>query len=148
LAEVSIKGAVAGGIVGLVVLPAAPDHERPGAGKHANRLWVAHASAAGAGIDVGGPGLNVAGVVVEVGQRPAQLGVDLEAEADGAVFAGLLGERADPGRCRQGLRFGIAAAGAADLDRQRGGTNPSGARQAGEDRRVRVQCERLLLYGG
>jgi hypothetical protein len=40
----------------------------------------------GSGVDVGRPGVGVAGVVGEVGQCPAQLGVDLVAEADGVTF--------------------------------------------------------------
>jgi hypothetical protein len=46
---------VAGGVIGLVFLSAAPDHAGPGAGEHANGVGVAHA--AGAGLDVGNPGL-------------------------------------------------------------------------------------------
>jgi hypothetical protein len=42
---------------------------------------------------------GAAEVVGEVGQGPTQFGVGLEAEADdGAVFAGLVGERTDPDR--------------------------------------------------
>jgi hypothetical protein len=79
---------VAVGGKGLVILPATPDLERPGAGEDVNGVRVAHAAGPGPGVDVGGPGVGVAGVVGEVGQRPAQLGVDLVAEADGVVFAG------------------------------------------------------------
>ena len=101
LVEVSVQGAVAGGVVGDVVLPAAPDDGGPGTGKDANGVRVAHAAGAGSGVDVGGPGVGVAGVVGEVGQRSAEFGVGGVAEADGAVFAGFEGDRAGAGRCGQ-----------------------------------------------
>ena len=44
----------------------------------------------------------------------------------------------------EGLRVGIAAAGVAELGQQRGSADLSGAGQAGEDRRVRVQGECFL----
>src|SRR5205085_2631688 len=94
LGEVSVEGTVAVGVVGLVVLPATPDHQRPGASEHANRLWVAHAAGAGSGVDVGGPGVGVAGVVGEVGQCPAEFGgllldgVNAGQQGEGDVPAG------------------------------------------------------------
>src|SRR3954449_2674097 len=97
LAGVSVHGVVSCGLGGAAVVPAAPDHQGPGAGENTNRMWMPHASGSGSGVEVGGPGVGMAGGVGGGGGCAAQLGVDLVAEADGAVFAGLVGERADAG---------------------------------------------------
>src|SRR4051794_5971332 len=81
----SVQGAVAGGVVGLVVLPAAPYDGRPGAGQHTNGVRVAHAAGAGAAVDVGGPGGGPAGGGGGGGQGP------------GPVWGGVFGGGGRPG---------------------------------------------------
>src|SRR4051794_2815028 len=68
-----LEGAVLGGVVGGVVLPAVPGDVGPGAGEDACCVWVVVAACAGAGVEVGGPGVGAAGVGGEVGDGVAQL---------------------------------------------------------------------------
>ena len=62
------------------------------------------AAGGGAVVEVGGPGVGVAGVAGEVGDGVAQLLVAGPAEADGADLAGLAGGGGDAGEAGQGLR--------------------------------------------
>src|SRR6266516_5422101 len=73
LVEEGLEGLVPVGVVGGVVLPAAPDDVQPGSGEDAHGVGVVVASAAGAVVDVGGPGAGMAGVAGEVGDGVAQL---------------------------------------------------------------------------
>lgn len=73
LVEDALEGAVAVGVVGDGLVPAAPDDVRPGAGEDAHGVGVVVAAGAGALVEVGGPGVGVAGVAGEVAQRVAQL---------------------------------------------------------------------------
>ncbi len=57
---------VFGGVVGGVVLPAVPDDVEPGASEDAYGVWVVFFAGDGAVVEVGGPGVGVAGVVGEV----------------------------------------------------------------------------------
>src|SRR3954449_88583 len=54
LAEVSVEDAVAVGVVGHAVVPAAPVDGSPGVGEDANGVRVAHAAGAGSDVEVGG----------------------------------------------------------------------------------------------
>ena len=68
-----LEGAVLGGVVGGVVLPAVPDDEQPGSGEDAHGVGVVVPAGAGALVEVGGPGVGVSGVGGEVGDGVAQL---------------------------------------------------------------------------
>jgi hypothetical protein len=67
LGDESLIAAVAGRVIGGVVLPAAPDHSEPGPGQDAEGVGVAMAAGSGLLVEVGGPGVVVAGVT---GQSP------------------------------------------------------------------------------
>ena len=62
---------MADGIVGLVVLPAPPDHVRPGPGHYPDSVWVAVPAGPGMLVELRGPGVGVAGVGSEVADRVA-----------------------------------------------------------------------------
>src|SRR5918993_5294971 len=82
LGDESLIAAVAGGVVGGVVLPAAPDHAEPGPGQDADGVGVAMATGSGLLVEVRGPGVVVAGVTGEVHNRGPELLVAGEAEHD------------------------------------------------------------------
>src|SRR4051812_50050436 len=63
--------AVAGGIVGVLIYPAAPDDPHPGAGEDAHGGRVGLPAGAGALVDPCGPGACVAGGVGGRGDREA-----------------------------------------------------------------------------
>jgi hypothetical protein len=90
-------GAVAGGVVGLVVLPAPPDHVEPGAGEDPDGVRVAVPAGPGPVIDVRGPGVGEAGVGGEVADRVAELFVRGPPERGDLHLAGLAGRGGDPG---------------------------------------------------
>jgi hypothetical protein len=86
LGDESLTAAVSGGVVGRVVLPAAPDHAEPGPGQDADGVGVAMAAGSGLLVDVSSPGVVVAGVTGKVHDRGAEL-LAGEAEYDLLVFA-------------------------------------------------------------
>jgi len=55
LGEEVLQAAVLGGVVGLVVLPAAPDHIDPGAGQDPHGVWVVVAAGDGLLVELRGP---------------------------------------------------------------------------------------------
>ena len=57
-----LQGAVFGGVVRGVVLPAAPDDVEPGAGEDADGVGVVVAAGSGSLVEVGGPGVGAAAV--------------------------------------------------------------------------------------
>lgn len=59
------------GVVGGVGLPAVPDDVEPGAGENAYGVGVVVVAGDGAVVEVGGPGVGVAGIVGEVADRVA-----------------------------------------------------------------------------
>src|SRR4051794_11480927 len=61
LFEEGLEGAVALGVVGDAVLPAAPDDVSPGAGQDADGVGVVAAAGDGLVVQVGGPGAGSAG---------------------------------------------------------------------------------------
>ena len=83
------------GVVGLVVGPGAPEDADPGPGEDADGVRVVAAAPASAGVDVGGPGAGMAGVVREAGQRGPQALVARPAPADAAGLAALVGLNAE-----------------------------------------------------
>src|SRR6202034_900508 len=131
------------GVVGGLVLPAVPDHEQPGSGEDADGVGVVVAAAAGALVEVGGPGAGAAGVAGEVGDGVTELLVAGPAEADGAHLAGFSGGRRGAGEAGQGFGGAEAGAAVADLGEQAGGADGAGAGQRGEDVRVGVQGQLL-----
>ena len=58
LGDESLVAAVAGVVIGDVVLPAAPDHSEPGPGQDADGVGVAMAAGSGLLVEVGRPGLS------------------------------------------------------------------------------------------
>src|SRR5215207_9702808 len=101
--EDGLESTVFGGVVGGVVLPAAPDDVCPGAGEDADGVGVVVAAGDGSVVEVGGPGVGVAGVAGEVAQGVAQLLVGSPAEGDGLDLAGLAGGGRDAGQAGQGV---------------------------------------------
>src|ERR1700722_19291853 len=91
LAEERLEAVVGGGVVGGVVLPAAPDDVGPGAGEDADGVGGVAAACNCLVVEVGGPGAGAAGVAGEVAEGVAELLVAGPAEGDGAHFAGLAG---------------------------------------------------------
>lgn len=83
----ALEGTVAGGVVGDVVLPAAPDDLGPGSGEDAFGVGVALAVGAEAVVALPGPFVAVACVASEVAQGVAESGVATPPEGDGAVAA-------------------------------------------------------------
>ena len=65
LVDEPLEGAVSGRVVGGVVLPAVPDHVEPGSGQDAGRVGVVVTVAAGSVVELGGPGVGVAGVAAK-----------------------------------------------------------------------------------
>ena len=120
-----LVAAVAGGVIGDVVLPAAPDHSEPGPGQDADGVGVAMATGSGLLVEVSRPGVVVAGVTGEVHDRGAQLLVTGKAEHDLLVLARLPGRWGRPGQGGQRLGVGEPGPAVADLGQQRGRANPA-----------------------
>ena len=89
--EEALQGAVPVGVVCGAVLPAVPDDVEPGSGEDAGGVGVVVSACSGSAIEVGGPGVGVAGVVGEVAEGIAEFSVAGPAESDGAHFARLAG---------------------------------------------------------
>ena len=130
-----------GGVVGHVVLPAAPDDVEPGSGEDPDGVGVVVAAGSGALVEVGGPGVGVVGVAGEVDDGAAELFVDGPAEGDDFDLAGLLGRGCGAGQAGQRFGGGEPAAGVADLGQEPGGADGAGLGQRGEDRGVGVGGE-------
>ena len=114
-----LQGAVAGGVVGDAVLPAAPEDAAPGASEGADRAGVVVAAGDRAGVVVGRPGVPVAGGVGERAERVAQAFVACPAEAGDLAFAGLDRDRGLAGVAGERVAGGVAGAAVADLGEQR-----------------------------
>jgi len=89
--EQRLEGAVLGGVVADVVLPAAPDDVYPGSAEDAHGVGMVMSSGDGFGVKVGGPGVVVAGVAGEVADGVSEFFVGSPAEGDGLDLAGLAG---------------------------------------------------------
>ncbi len=87
--EEALECAVVGGVVGDLVLPAVPDDVEPGSGEDADGVGVVVSACSGAVVEVGGPGVGVAGV-----------------GADRAEFPGLAGGGGGAGQAGQGFGGG------------------------------------------
>lgn len=129
-----------GGVVGLVVVPAAPEDAGPGAAEDACGVGVFVTAVGGAGVDVVCPGVPVAGAVGEDAEVAAQAFVAGPAEGCVAAFAGFFGDRGLPGVGGQGGGGGVAGAVVADFGEQAGGAEHGFGvfEERGEDRSVGV----------
>src|SRR5690242_17670758 len=79
-------------VVGCVVLPGAPEDPDPCASEDTGGMLMSAAASFGAGIDVGGPGRGVPGVVGEADDGLAEAVVAGPSEGDAAGFAGGVGD--------------------------------------------------------
>ena len=104
--ELLSDSAVAGGVVGLLIDPAAPDDAYPGAGQDPDCVGVVLAAGARVVVDVGGPGALVAAVVGECRDGAAEAFVAGPAEVDGALLARFLALH------KRGCRGGVSGIGA------------------------------------
>jgi len=148
LVEECLEAAVGGGVVGEVVLPAAPDDVGPGSGEDAHGVGVVAAACDGLVVEGSGPGAGPAGVAGEVAQGVAELLAGSPAERDGLDLARLPGGGRDSGQAGQGVAGGEASACVADPGEQAGGADNAGAGQGCEDRGVGVGGELLADAGG
>jgi hypothetical protein len=105
----ALEAAVEGGVVGRVVLPAAPDDVGAAAGEDAFGVGMAVAGGAQLPVALLGPGVASPAVAGEVAQSVAQFLVAAEAEGDGSVAAAGTCGGGDPGEARQ--RFGVGEPG-------------------------------------
>jgi hypothetical protein len=91
------RSAVLGGVVGDVVLPAAPDDADPGSREDAHGVWVVFAGCACLVVDVCCPGAFVSAVVGEGGHGLAESFVAGPSEMHRLVFARGFGDRCAAG---------------------------------------------------
>lgn len=142
--QAALECAVLVGVVGQAVLPASPDDVEPGAGEDADGVGVVVAAGAGSVVEVGGPGVDQAGVGGEVGDGVAELFVAGPSESDRAELAGLAGRGGGSGQA--GQRFGGWEPGSsvADFGEQSGSADAAGAGQRGKDVCVGVGVELLV----
>src|ERR1022692_1452332 len=147
LFEEGLEGAVGCRVARGVVVPA-PDDVRPGAGEDADGVRVVVSAGDGFAVEVGGPGVGVAGVAGEVAQGVAQLLVGSPAERDGLDLARLPGGGRDVGEAGVGVGGGEPGAGVADLGEHPCGADGARAGQGREHRRVGVDGELLADAGG
>src|ERR1700739_4912397 len=85
----ALSGGVAGGVVGVVVLPQAPDDLTPRAAEDAGGVLVAGAAGAGAIVDVGRPRVVAAAGVGQHAERLAQAVITRPAKLSAFGLAGL-----------------------------------------------------------
>jgi hypothetical protein len=85
--DVLLVGAVAGGVIGDAVLPAAPQDATPGASEGADRAWVVVAAGFGVGVAILGPGMPMAGAVGERAERRTQAMVTATAKGGDLALA-------------------------------------------------------------
>ena len=85
-------------------------------------------------VDLGGPGAGVSAVVGEGGHGDAEAFVAGPPEVHGPVFAGRLGDRADPGQRGDGVGRVVGCAGVAPLGEHLGGVDLTRPWQRREDR--------------
>ena len=139
--------AVSGGVVGGVVLPAAPDDVGPAAGEDAFGVGVGLSAGAQLSVAVGGPFVASPAVAGEVADCFSEFGVAGPSERDDAMSAAGSGGRGDSSEAAQ--RFGVGESGSAvaDLGEQRCGANGGAAWQRSEDVGVRVGVEEFVEAG-
>src|SRR5215471_7133506 len=94
---VFLESAVAGGVVGDAVLPAAPQDAAPGAADGSDRTWVVVSAVAGAQVMVLSPGVPFAGRVGECRGSVAESVVTASSEARNLSASGFDGDGAHAG---------------------------------------------------
>src|SRR5262245_23017553 len=139
-----LGGAVLGRVVRGLVDPAGPDDADPGAGEHADGMWVVVAAGDRVSVDPGRPRAGVAGVVGPQGDRGAEALVAGPAEVHGVVLAGGLGDRHDAREGGDGVGAGVGLAAVAPLGEHLGGADLTRPWQRREDLGVWV----LTQVGG
>jgi hypothetical protein len=139
----SVKAVVLGGVVGCVVLPAAPEHAGPGSSEDAYGVGVCAAAGAGSLVDILGPGVPVACAVGEYAHMFAQTLVAGPAEGRVVALAGLDRYWGLSGISGERVVGGVAVAVIADLGDQPGGCEDALAvtEEGEEDRPVRVRAD-------
>src|ERR1700730_633100 len=120
-------------VVGLMVLPAAPDDADPGTREDARGVRMGLVRMAVASVQLLRPRAGAHGVLRKVDQGVAQLFVARPAEGDQAMLAG--GARRRYGTSQSGERLGRreARAAVADLDQQGGSAHRARPWQAAEN---------------
>ena len=99
-------------------------------------------------IDVCRPGVGMARLIGEAGERAAQAVVAGEAKDHAAMFAGFVGDGGDTGLGGE-LRFGREAfTNAAELGEDLSGADAAGARKRHDDLAVGQVCHGVLNAGG
>src|SRR5882757_5686025 len=119
----AVEVAVAGGVVGGVVLPAAVEDAGPGAAEDADGVGVSRAAVGGALVGGVGPGVVVAGAVGQDGEVASQAFVAGPAEGGGAMFARFFGDGSHAAVGGEAVGGGVAVAVVADLGEQSGGSD-------------------------
>src|SRR6266540_2239950 len=84
----AVEAAVVGGVVGVVVLPGAPDDAQPGAAEDAERVWVVAAAGDRVLVDLLRPGVVFAACVGEDADGAAERLVAGPAEGCDLLLAG------------------------------------------------------------
>jgi len=137
---------VAGGVVGLTVLPSAPQHAHPGSCEDADGVGVLASTPACLGVDGIGPCGSMAGVVGEAGDGCPQIFVARSSEHDAAAFARCVRDRADAGLGGELVFGGEALAHVTEFGEDLGGVDAPSARKRHDDPAVR-QLD-LLRFSG
>ena len=135
------------GVVGGVVLPAAPDDVGPAAGEDAFCVGVGFAAGAQFSVAVGGPLVASPAVAGEVADRFPEFGVTGPSEGDDPMSAAGSGGWRHASEAAQ--RFGVWESGSAvaDLGQQGCGAHGRAAWQRSEDVGVRMGVEELVEAG-
>jgi hypothetical protein len=139
---------------GTAILPGPPEHTDPRAGEDPDRVGMITAAGPGVGIDGGGPSRSVARVISPRGEGLAEAFVTGPAEDDAPVFAGGVGHGRDTRFGGELVGGGEASAVVAELSEDLGGVDGSTAREALDERAIRVldqrgrdRCRELLDLG-
>ena len=114
----SLERGVFGGVVGGVVLPAAPDDVGPAAGEDAGGVGVGFARGAQLSVAGFGPGVGAPAVAGEVAERVAKFFVGGPSEGDHAVSAAGAGGRRGAGEGHEGFGCGEPVAAVAHFGEQ------------------------------
>ncbi len=141
------SGVVFVGLVGGTVGPGSPEDADPGTREDAGCVGMVAAAGSGGGVDLGGPGRAVPGIVGEAGDGGAEAVVAGPSEDDAAAFAGGMGDGADA-RLGGELVFGLEAlAYVAELGEDLRGVDAAGPWERHDDFPVGEVGEGMLEAG-
>ena len=143
----ALQGAVASRVVGLTVLPTAPEDADPGAGEDACGVGMRLALLAVPTVELLSPRAGADGVLGKVDQGLAQLLVACPAEGDDVVLARGTRRGHCASQCGQGLGAGKASPAVADLGQQRRCAHGASPRQALEDGSIGMQGQLFTDVG-